>query len=47
MTPRWTDSSSKHGVPRSEIAYAIATATYEDVLDGQAVPDDELEVLVT
>lgn len=29
MAPRWTDSSSKHGVSRGEAAYAIAFANYE------------------
>ena len=28
MTPRWTESSGKHGILRSSVGWAIAHATY-------------------
>lgn len=58
MTPRWTASASKHGIPRADAAYAIAHATFighPDPDDGSimlyigpehAQTDRELEILV-
>lgn len=36
MTPRWTDSSDKHQVPRDDQVYAIVHPTYS-----ARVPDEE------
>lgn len=34
MAPRWTDSSTKHGVPRGDAVYAMLHATYTvDLVD--------------
>lgn len=33
VVPEWTDSTSKHGVPRADAIYAMLNATYTDVLD--------------
>ncbi len=42
MAPRWTESSGKHGVPRPDIAYAIAQASYTRLLPGQSIDDGQV-----
>lgn len=42
MTPRWTESSAKHGVPRADQVYAVAHATYSVRLLQESVDDGEV-----
>ncbi len=32
MSPRWTDSTGKHGIPRSDAVHSVLNATYSAVL---------------
>ncbi len=46
MAPRWTESSASHGVPRSDVAYAIADAGYARLLAGQSIDDGQVWLYV-
>jgi hypothetical protein len=42
MTPRWTSSSLKHGVPRADQVWAMVHATYSARLTDESIDDGEV-----
>lgn len=46
MPPRWEDSALKRGIPKADVIYAIAHATFVDTIENPGLHGGRVEIYI-
>lgn len=46
MPPKWDDSALKHGIPKPDVVYAIAHATFVDTIEDPGFRGGRVELYI-